>query len=187
MEEIRPTSDAPARPAPADPKGAGPLLRTGAFAIDDVVSGIVEKLVHRHPHVFGDLEAKAIARRIATSPLVKTALFGRDANWGRVLAAAGSAPYNGGYAQLDPDRVTLDLAGVRVVDAGAPQDVEPQLVGAGCTIIDGARQEWEEGDFFVIPPSARHEHANEGSEPAILFSLHDVPLLTALGLYREDE
>jgi glutamate N-acetyltransferase / amino-acid N-acetyltransferase len=81
-----------------------------------------------------DLEAKAIARRIATSPLVKTALFGRDANWGRVLAAAGSAPYNGGYAQLDPDCVTLDLAGVRVVDAGAPQDVEPELAGSGCTI-----------------------------------------------------
>jgi len=82
-----------------------------------------------------DLEAKAIARRIATSPLVKTALFGRDANWGRVLAAAGSAPYNGGYAQLDPDCVTLDLAGVRVVDAGAPQAVEPTLDGAGCTIV----------------------------------------------------
>ena len=82
-----------------------------------------------------DLEAKAIARRIATSPLVKTALFGRDANWGRVLAAAGSAPYNGGYAQLDPGCVTLDLAGVRVVDAGAPQDVEPTLDGAGCTIV----------------------------------------------------
>src|SRR3954453_9252335 len=32
--------------------------REGSFAIDDVVSGIVEKLVHRHPHVFGDLEAK---------------------------------------------------------------------------------------------------------------------------------
>jgi tetrapyrrole methylase family protein/MazG family protein/ATP diphosphatase len=32
--------------------------REGAFAIDDVVSGIVEKLVHRHPHVFGDLDAK---------------------------------------------------------------------------------------------------------------------------------
>jgi tetrapyrrole methylase family protein/MazG family protein/ATP diphosphatase len=30
----------------------------GAFAIDDVVSGIVDKLVHRHPHVFGDLDAK---------------------------------------------------------------------------------------------------------------------------------
>jgi len=32
--------------------------REGAFAIDDVVAGIVEKLVTRHPHVFGDLEAK---------------------------------------------------------------------------------------------------------------------------------
>ena len=82
-----------------------------------------------------DPEAKAIARRIATSPLVKTALFGRDANWGRVLAAAGSAPFNGGYAQLDPGCVTLDLAGVRVVDAGTPQDVEPTLDGAGCTIV----------------------------------------------------
>ena len=32
--------------------------REGAFGIDDVVSGIVEKLVSRHPHVFGDLDAK---------------------------------------------------------------------------------------------------------------------------------
>ena len=50
-----------------------------------------------------DGQAKAIARRIATSPLVKTALFGHDANWGRVLMAAGSAPCNGGYANVDPD------------------------------------------------------------------------------------
>ena len=59
--------------------------------------------------------------------------------------------------------------------------------GAGSTVIDGLRHEWEEGDFFIVPPSARHEHANEGTEPAILFSLHDVPLLMALGLYREEE
>jgi MazG family protein len=32
--------------------------REGSFAIDDVVAGIVDKLVHRHPHVFGDLEAR---------------------------------------------------------------------------------------------------------------------------------
>ena len=50
-----------------------------------------------------DAQAKAIARRIATSPLVKTALFGHDANWGRVLAAAGSAPFNGGYARRRPE------------------------------------------------------------------------------------
>jgi glutamate N-acetyltransferase / amino-acid N-acetyltransferase len=79
-------------------------------------------------------EAKAIARRIATSPLVKTALFGRDANWGRILAAAGSAPYNGGYAQLDPARVKLALNGVAVLDRGAPSGDEPALDGADCTI-----------------------------------------------------
>jgi glutamate N-acetyltransferase/amino-acid N-acetyltransferase len=81
-----------------------------------------------------DKEAKAIARRIATSPLVKTALFGRDANWGRVLAAAGSAPYNGGFANVDPDRVTLDFNGVRVLAAGAPQEAEPKLDGGTCRI-----------------------------------------------------
>jgi glutamate N-acetyltransferase/amino-acid N-acetyltransferase len=79
-------------------------------------------------------EAKAIARRIATSPLVKTALHGHDANWGRVLAAAGSAPFNGGYARLDPSLVTLDFDGVRVLELGAPRGVEPELAGATVTI-----------------------------------------------------
>ena len=79
-------------------------------------------------------EATAIARRIATSPLVKTALHGRDANWGRVLAAAGSAPFNGGYARLDPSLVTLDFDGVRVLEHGAPRGVEPALAGASVTI-----------------------------------------------------
>jgi glutamate N-acetyltransferase / amino-acid N-acetyltransferase len=79
-------------------------------------------------------EAKAVARRIATSPLVKTALFGRDANWGRVLAAAGSAPYNGGYAGLDPERVSLRFNGTPVVVAGSPQPAEPELDGTTCTI-----------------------------------------------------
>jgi glutamate N-acetyltransferase/amino-acid N-acetyltransferase len=79
-------------------------------------------------------EARAIAQRIATSSLVKTALFGRDANWGRVLAAAGSAPFNGGYAQLDPALVSLSYNGTPVLVAGAPQDVEPPVDGGVCTI-----------------------------------------------------
>ena len=81
-----------------------------------------------------DREAKAIAQRIATSPLVKTALFGRDANWGRVLAAAGSAPFNGGYAHLDPARVSLSYNGTPVLVGGAPQNVEPPVDGGTCSI-----------------------------------------------------
>jgi glutamate N-acetyltransferase/amino-acid N-acetyltransferase len=79
-------------------------------------------------------EARAIAQRIATSPLVKTALFGHDANWGRVLMAAGSAPFNGGYAHLDPALVSLSYNGTAVILSGAPQNVEPNVDGAVCTI-----------------------------------------------------
>jgi glutamate N-acetyltransferase/amino-acid N-acetyltransferase len=81
-----------------------------------------------------EAEAKAIAQRIATSPLVKTALFGRDANWGRVLMAAGSAPFNGGYAHVDAARVSLSYNGTPVLVAGLPQHVEPPVDGAVCTI-----------------------------------------------------
>jgi glutamate N-acetyltransferase/amino-acid N-acetyltransferase len=81
-----------------------------------------------------DAEATAIARRIATSPLVKTAAFGRDPNWGRVLAAAGSATYNGGFAKLDPDRATLAFNGTAVYAAGSPVSGEPDLSGAACRI-----------------------------------------------------
>ncbi len=79
-------------------------------------------------------EAKAVARRIATSPLVKTALFGHDPNWGRVLMAAGSAPFAGGYAQVDGDRVTLSYNGTVVLAAGAPQGGKPEVAGPTCRI-----------------------------------------------------
>ena len=79
-------------------------------------------------------EAEAIARRVATSPLVKTAAFGRDPNWGRVLAAAGSAPWNGGFARLDPDALSVSFDGTAVYAAGAPTGSVPSLTGAACRI-----------------------------------------------------
>jgi glutamate N-acetyltransferase/amino-acid N-acetyltransferase len=88
-------------------------------------------------HVTGaasEAEGSAIARRIATSPLVKTAAFGRDPNWGRVLAAAGSAAYNGGFAKLDPARATLAFNGTIVYAAGSPLDTVPDLAGPACRI-----------------------------------------------------
>ncbi len=81
-----------------------------------------------------DAEATAIARRIATSPLVKTAAFGHDPNWGRVLAAAGSASWNGGFAQLDPDRVSLAFNGTTVFANGIPVGAQPALDGPALAI-----------------------------------------------------
>ena len=81
-----------------------------------------------------DSEAEAVARRIATSPLVKTAAFGRDPNWGRVLAAAGSAPWNGGFAHVDVERLTVAFDGTDVFVRGEPTGVAPELGGSSVAI-----------------------------------------------------
>jgi len=60
-------------------------------------------------------DARLAARAVCGSSLVKAAVFGEDANWGRVLAALG---YSG--AQFDPGRVDLWLGGVQMMAAGAP-------------------------------------------------------------------
>ena len=59
-------------------------------------------------------EAKAVAYTIAHSPLVKTALFASDPNWGRILAAVGRA----GLAELDIDRVEIWVGDVCIVRDG---------------------------------------------------------------------
>jgi glutamate N-acetyltransferase/amino-acid N-acetyltransferase len=79
-------------------------------------------------------EARAIAERVATSPLVKTALHGHDANWGRIASAAGSARFDGGYAQLDPDRLSIAIDGVPVLVSGTPTGDEPALENGSCAI-----------------------------------------------------
>jgi glutamate N-acetyltransferase / amino-acid N-acetyltransferase len=50
-------------------------------------------------------EAERVARAIANSPLVKTALYGRDANWGRIAQAAGMALAGEELAELGPSEI----------------------------------------------------------------------------------
>ena len=71
-----------------------------------------------------DADADTVARAIANSPLVKTAIFGHDANWGRVAAAAGKC----GVA-FDQACVDIDFMGVPVCRAGltVPMDEEDML------------------------------------------------------------
>ncbi|MEA1939750.1 MAG: bifunctional glutamate N-acetyltransferase/amino-acid acetyltransferase ArgJ [Candidatus Caldatribacteriota bacterium] len=59
-------------------------------------------------------EAKKIAKAVINSPLVKTAIFGKDPNWGRILAAVG---YSG--AEIEPDKVDLYLK-EKIVENGQP-------------------------------------------------------------------
>jgi glutamate N-acetyltransferase/amino-acid N-acetyltransferase len=68
-------------------------------------------------------EAEKVARAVANSPLVKTAFFGEDANWGRILCAAG---YSG--APIDPEKADIFFDDVQVVRKGqgaGPEKEEP--------------------------------------------------------------
>jgi len=60
-------------------------------------------------------ECRRVAYAVAESPLVKTALFASDPNWGRILAAAGRA----GVADLDVSGVEVSISGVRIASHGA--------------------------------------------------------------------
>lgn len=70
-----------------------------------------------------DSEARKIAKTVVGSPLVKTAVFGCDANWGRVIAAVG---YSG--ASLDPENITIKIGQTVVVKDGEPVIFSEELL-----------------------------------------------------------
>ena len=71
----------------------------------------------------GDEAAERLARSIANSLLVKTAIAGSDPNWGRILSAAGNAG-----VPIDPSKVDIDLQQVAVCRGGLAADFsEPDL------------------------------------------------------------
>lgn len=77
-------------------------------------------------------DAVLAARVVARDSLVKTALFGSDPNWGRVLAAVGLAP-----VALEPDRITVSFNGFVVYrdGAGAPGARDVDLSGLDIDIV----------------------------------------------------
>ena len=79
--------------------------------------------------VRGSADPKTIARTIANSPLVKTAMFGCDPNWGRVLMAAGRAGVS-----FDPNMATLTITAAgedhTLFADGAPAPFDPRRVSS---------------------------------------------------------
>ncbi len=78
-----------------------------------------------------------VARTVAHSPLVKTALFASDPNWGRILAAIGRA----GLDDLDTDAVSIHLNGVLIVEHGAragsyTEEKGQEAMASGDLLID---------------------------------------------------
>ena len=70
-------------------------------------------------------EADAVARKIANSPLVKTAIHGGDPNWGRIICAAGYAG-----EPVEPEKMKLSINGTRLFRHGVPCRVRADRLAA---------------------------------------------------------
>ena len=108
--------------------GVAPEPEELAEAVTAACADLARQLLHdaegatKHiaVHVSGaadDTEALSAARAVARNNLVKTALHGNDPNWGRILAAVGTAD-----AGFDPDAVDVAVNGVWVCRGGAAGD-----------------------------------------------------------------
>jgi glutamate N-acetyltransferase / amino-acid N-acetyltransferase len=106
-----------------------------AVAVAADGEGASKLFVVRVTGAHSDDDARQIARTVASSLLVKTAVHGGDPNWGRVLAAAGRA----GVA-LDPDALDLKIGGHWVARAGA---VHPGGEAGAARHLQGRRIEME--------------------------------------------
>ena len=93
----------------------GLLLSLARMIVKDG-EGATKEVALRIEGARNEQEARTLAMTVATSPLVKTALFGQDANWGRILAALGRSGVS-----FDPEKVDLFFDDLMVVKNGISQ------------------------------------------------------------------
>jgi glutamate N-acetyltransferase/amino-acid N-acetyltransferase len=118
------TGAAAARGAPRIARGSDPRLAGFRAALDRVLKDLAEQVARDGEGARKLVEvvvegavskssARRIAMSIANSPLVKTAIAGEDANWGRVVMAVGKAG-----EPADRDRLSIWFGGIRVAHKG---------------------------------------------------------------------
>lgn len=106
----------------------------------------------------GDDEALLAARCIARDSLVKTALFGSDPNWGRVLAAVGMVPFT-----IDPDRITVSFNGSPVFSEGMPMPGAREVDLSGADVHVTVELNQGTGHASVRTTDLSHAYVEENS------------------------
>jgi glutamate N-acetyltransferase/amino-acid N-acetyltransferase len=106
----------------------------------------------------GEAEALTAARLVARDNLVKTALFGSDPNWGRVLAAVGMAPFT-----LDPSRISVSFNGspVCIDGAGSPGARDVDLSGPDIDVVIDLKL--GDGQATIRTTDLSHAYVEENS------------------------
>ncbi len=112
-----------------------------------------------------DVDASIIAKAVASSLLVKTAIFGCDPNWGRIIAAAG---YSG--ADVD-ERITLSFSDgkeeIVLVDSGKPlwqEEEARRLMENSDELVIKLRLEKGSGKGFAIGCDLTYDYVKLNAE-----------------------
>ncbi len=106
-----------------------------------------------------DAEAELIARTVGHSPLVKTAMYGKDANWGRIVAAVGRSGAN-----FDPAKVRVSICGVEVFANEQPTNcdfdalLKEPLQGRDIEILITVGE--EHGRYSLMASDLTHEYVS---------------------------
>jgi glutamate N-acetyltransferase/amino-acid N-acetyltransferase len=126
-----------AKGAPRIARASDPRLRAFKKALHDVLASLSEQIARDGEGArklveivvegaVSNVSARRIAMSIANSPLVKTAIAGEDANWGRVVMAVGKAG-----EPADRDKLSIWFGGIRVAHKGARDPgYDEAMVGA---------------------------------------------------------
>lgn len=135
------------------------LCQSLAYMVVEDAEGGTKVLRIRVTGAISDAEAELAARAVGHSPLVKTAMYGKDANWGRIVAALGRSG-----ARFDPDQVNVTLGSIPIFTAGrpAPGDLDGLLaphmrrqdIAIDVTLGDGP------GRYELLASDLTHEYVS---------------------------
>ena len=103
-------------------------------------------------------DAVEIARACARNNLLKCAIFGNDPNWGRVLAAVGTA-----NAVMDPLRIDVSLNGIQVCKSSAPADDKSKVDFSGREVRIEIAMNIGQSVATVITNDLSHDYVEENS------------------------
>ena len=106
-------------------------------------------------------DAEKVARTIATSQLVKTAFYGEDANWGRIVAAAGRAG-----VKFDPEKIKLYFGGTEVFSKGVRSKPESRFASVFKKPSFTVTLSLGEGkaDYSVLTSDLSHKYVSINSD-----------------------
>ena len=120
--------------------------------------GVTKRITVRVTGAATEDDAVTVARTIARDSLVKTAIFGSDANWGRIAAAAGYAD-----AAVDPDRLDITVNGVLLCRGGVAAGGRTDADLSGKEVLVEVALGLGAGTADILTTDLSHAYVEENS------------------------